>query len=129
MNNNRECLEFWYFMYGPHVGILNVEKRSGAFSQVRWTTSDGKGYEWYHAQVNLQSSTSNPTQFDVCFSFLKKNNLFFLFFVLSSLLLKEYGQEIIVVPLLLMILSFLMVHVEHHQINVILILMIQFVVR
>ncbi|CAF4619611.1 unnamed protein product, partial [Rotaria sp. Silwood2] len=65
MNNNRQCLEFWYFIYGPHAGTLSVEKLSGSFSQLRWTTTGGKGYEWYHAQVNLQSPTSNPTQFNV----------------------------------------------------------------
>ncbi|CAF3623338.1 unnamed protein product [Rotaria sp. Silwood1] len=66
MNNNRQCLEFWYFIYGSHAGTLSVEKLSGSsFSQLRWTTTGGKGYEWYHAQVNLQSSTSNPTQFTI----------------------------------------------------------------
>jgi hypothetical protein len=77
MTNNRQCLEFWYFMYGAHVGVLSVEKITGVFSQVRWTTTGGKGYEWYHAQVNLQSSTSNPTQFDVCY-FLSKNSFVFM---------------------------------------------------
>ena len=52
-------------MYGPNVGSLSVGKVSGVFNQVRWTISGGKDYQWYHAQVNLQSSTSNPTQFDV----------------------------------------------------------------
>ncbi|CAF0847412.1 unnamed protein product, partial [Rotaria sordida] len=65
MSNNRQCLEFWYFIYGSNVGTLSVEKISGSLSQLRWTTTGGKGYEWYHAQVNLQSSTSNPTQFDI----------------------------------------------------------------
>ncbi|UJR31098.1 hypothetical protein I4U23_018606, partial [Adineta vaga] len=65
MSNNRQCLEFWYFMYGSHVGSLNVEKLSNSFSQLRWTTFGGKGYEWYHAQVNLQSSTSNPATFSI----------------------------------------------------------------
>jgi hypothetical protein len=113
-------------MYGSHVGTLNVEKLSGALSQLRWTTTGGKGYEWYHAQVNLQSSTSNPTQFAVCYSLLTKNC--YLLFFSSRLLLKEYGQQIIVVQSLLMIFFFLMVHVEHQLINVILILMIQSVV-
>ncbi|CAF3894466.1 unnamed protein product [Adineta steineri] len=65
MTDNRQCLEFWYFMYGPHVGTLNVKKISGVFSQLRWSTTRGKGYEWLHARVNLQSSTSNPTQFNI----------------------------------------------------------------
>jgi hypothetical protein len=78
MTNNRQCLEFWYFMYGPHVGVLSVEKHSGIFSQERWTTTGGKGYEWYHAQVNLQSPTNNPTQFDVCYFFLQKFDFIFL---------------------------------------------------
>jgi hypothetical protein len=81
MTNSRQCLEFWYFMYGPHVGVLNVEKINGIFSQLRWTTTGGKGFEWYHAQVNLQG-TSNAAQFDVCFLFLKK--LFF-FIIISFL--------------------------------------------
>jgi hypothetical protein len=83
MNNNRQCLEFWYFMYGSNVGTLNVEKLSGALSQLRWTTSGGKGFEWYHAQVNLQSSTSNPSQFDVCYSLLTKNSYRLFFFLLD----------------------------------------------
>ncbi|CAF4044180.1 unnamed protein product, partial [Rotaria sordida] len=65
INNNRQCLEFWYFIYGPNVGILSVQKVSGSLSQVRWTTKGGKGYEWYHAQVNLQSPASDPTQFNI----------------------------------------------------------------
>ena len=69
MTDSRQCLEFWYFMYGAHVGILNVQKINGLFSQLRWTTTGGKGYEWYHAQVNLQSPTSNPAQFTVCVYF------------------------------------------------------------
>ncbi|CAM4935869.1 unnamed protein product [Rotaria socialis] len=65
LNNNRQYLEFWYFMYGPNVGSLSVEKLSGVFSQVRWTSTGGKGFEWYHAQVNLQASTNNPPQFNI----------------------------------------------------------------
>ncbi|CAF2256820.1 unnamed protein product, partial [Rotaria magnacalcarata] len=65
LNNNRQYLEFWYFMYGPNVGSLSVEKLSGVFSQVRWTSTGGKGFEWCHAQVNLQASTNNPPQFNI----------------------------------------------------------------
>ena len=68
MNNNRQCLEFWYYMNGPNVGTLSVQKVSSVLSQVRWTTTGGKGNEWNHAQVNILSSSSNPSQFDVrCF--------------------------------------------------------------
>ena len=115
-------------MYGPHVGILNVEKISGPFSQLRWTTTGGKGFEWYHAQVNLQSSTSNPSQFDVSFIFLNKIYFINVGFPFDRSLSKEYGQQTIVVQLLLMILYFLMILVEHLLMNVILILMTQFVV-
>lgn len=52
-------------MYGPNVGELNVEKVSGLTSQLRWTTSGGKGYEWYHAQVNLRSPIANAAQYRV----------------------------------------------------------------
>lgn len=59
-------------MYGPDVGSLNVQKLSGVLSQLRWTTSGGKGYEWYHAQVNLRAPTSNPLKYNVCFIFKRK---------------------------------------------------------
>ena len=66
LTNNRQCLEFWYFMYGPNVGTLSVTKTSSFLSTTpRWTTTGGKGFEWYHAQVNLQSSSLNPQQFQV----------------------------------------------------------------
>lgn len=66
MTNNLQCLEFWYFMYGPNVGTLSVQKVSGALSPApRWINTGGKGYEWYHAQVNVRASSLNPTQFDV----------------------------------------------------------------
>ena len=74
MYNNRECLEFWYFMYGPDVGTLSIGKINGITSTTRWTTSGGKDYQWYHAQVNLQSSTMNPTQFDVSFFRILQRN-------------------------------------------------------
>lgn len=76
MNDNRQCLEFWYFMYGSNVGTLNVDKLSGVFSQLRWSSTGGKGYEWYHAQVNIQTPTSNPTQFQVCFIFVYEFNFY-----------------------------------------------------
>jgi hypothetical protein len=112
-------------MYGLHVGKLSVEKASSVFYQPRWTTTGGKGYEWYYAQVNLQSSIGNLQQFDVCVIFFNLQKLIKFVF---RLLLKEHGQEIIVIQLLLMILYFLMIYVELPLINVILILMIQFVV-
>ena len=66
MTNSLQCLEFWYFMYGPNVGTLSVQKVSGALSPApRWINTGGKGYEWYHAQVNVRASGLNPTQFDV----------------------------------------------------------------
>ena len=63
-------------------------------------------------------------------TFQNNNNIFYsLDFYRFRLLSKVFGQEVIVVQLLLMILLFSMVHVEHQQINVILIRTIQFVVR
>lgn len=70
MGNSRQCLEFWYFMYGSNVGTLNVQKTTGMLSILRWSSTGGKGYEWYHAQVNVQSSGINPLQFNVCFLLL-----------------------------------------------------------
>lgn len=55
-------------MYGSHVGTLSVTLRQtgSVFSLQRWTSTGGKGYEWYHAQVNLQSSTLTAKDFSVC---------------------------------------------------------------
>ena len=103
MTNSRQCLEFWYFMYGAHVGTLSVQKLSGVFAQQRWVTSGGKGFEWYHAQVNLQSSTS-PIQHNLMFVCENSRlNFFNLSYFFLDLRLKEVGQQIIVVQLLLMI--------------------------
>jgi hypothetical protein len=98
MTDNRQCLEFWYFMYGSNVGTLSVGKVANLLTQVRWTTSGGKGYEWYHAQVNVQSSTMNPTQFNVGFFPFLEEKLLIDFFscLIFSLLLKVHGPKIIV---------------------------------
>jgi len=69
MSNNERCLDFWYFMYGANVGTLSVIKISGITSLTRWTNTGGKGYEWYHGQVNVKSSGVNPLSFNVCSSF------------------------------------------------------------
>lgn len=57
-------------MYGANVGTLNVIKIAGITSMTRWTSTGGKGYEWYHAQVNVQASGINPLSFNVCYLFV-----------------------------------------------------------
>jgi hypothetical protein len=114
-------------MYGSNVGTLNVNKVSGVLSQLRWTTTGGKGYEWNHAQVNLLSSSSNPTQFSVCVHSLSKLVLHDIMY-LSRLKSKEFGRKLIVDLYLLMILYLSMVHVKQRLINVISIRMKRFAV-
>ncbi|XP_070566390.1 MAM and LDL-receptor class A domain-containing protein 1-like [Ptychodera flava] len=51
------CLHFWYHMYGPTVGTLQVIVRPVSGSEVAvWTLSGDKGDQWLEGQVRIDSS-------------------------------------------------------------------------
>ena len=56
-----KCLNFWYHMYGSHIGSLNIylDRAQGASI---WNRTGNQGNVWRHGRVNLQSYT----RFRVC---------------------------------------------------------------
>lgn len=56
-----KCLSFWYHMYGPHIGQLNIYTKVGAqFLGPVWSKSGTHGDQWWNGQIPL--SNSNPYQ-------------------------------------------------------------------
>ncbi|ESO97870.1 hypothetical protein LOTGIDRAFT_152977 [Lottia gigantea] len=55
-----QCLSFWYHMYGPHIGKLNVYVKSSAdLGDPVWTKQDSQGNLWKKGQITI-SQGSKP---------------------------------------------------------------------
>lgn len=64
--NNKQCLEFWYYMYGPRAGALSIHTNSIDAQNVEtisakplWTRSKNQGDHWQHAQVQYDGGDPN----------------------------------------------------------------------
>ena len=57
-----KCLNFWYHMYGTHIGALNIYLDRATGTPI-WNRTGDQGNMWRHGRVNLQSYT----RFRVCF--------------------------------------------------------------
>jgi hypothetical protein len=54
---NGVCFKFWYHMYGPSVGELNIWLRQGNVLQRNfWTRSGNFGDQWRYGHVTVKSS-------------------------------------------------------------------------
>ena len=58
-----KCLSFWYHMYGPHVGSLNVYTNATSLGSPIWTKNGSHGNQWRQAvgieiQMNQSYSVS-----------------------------------------------------------------------
>jgi len=53
------CLGFWYHMYGPNIGTLNVYASSAStgLGTPVWTLYGDQGNTWNKAQVTVQTTT------------------------------------------------------------------------
>lgn len=51
------CMSFWYHMYGPHVGSLNIYLSYGGNSSLVWDRSGTQGDRWKHGQIFIPRST------------------------------------------------------------------------
>ena len=51
------CFSFWYHMYGPHIGTLNVFTQQNSKNQLRWTKSGTQGNAWSQGYINVISLT------------------------------------------------------------------------
>ncbi|XP_019639608.1 PREDICTED: MAM and LDL-receptor class A domain-containing protein 1-like [Branchiostoma belcheri] len=59
------CLTFWYHMYGPHIGILNVNRKdSGGSETPLWSLSDDQGNTWQQGQLPLDGNTEPTVVFE-----------------------------------------------------------------
>jgi len=54
--NKTFCLQFWYDMFGKHIGQLNVYIASDSTEKLFWSQSGNKGDQWMFAQTTLQAS-------------------------------------------------------------------------
>nr|XP_054750330.1 MAM and LDL-receptor class A domain-containing protein 1-like [Lytechinus pictus] len=63
------CLSFWYYMYGNHIGDLNVWMAylSGQPRQSRWTVSGNQGFAWYNAKIDLSSDVEFRIQLEAVY--------------------------------------------------------------
>lgn len=54
-----QCLTFWYHMYGPNIGVMNlyVKKRPTLDSPL-WTRAGDQGNQWQQGVVTLPSTGS-----------------------------------------------------------------------
>ena len=63
------CMDFWYHMYGRHIGTLNVHlsvssPSSDTESVLIWSRSGNKGDQWLNGQVSIKSSRSFRLSFE-----------------------------------------------------------------
>ncbi|XP_049522061.1 neuropilin-1a [Dermacentor silvarum] len=59
------CFTFWYNMWHPNVGYLNLLQRVGnASTSLLWTRSGPQGKEWKRGQVQLHSEDPHQLVFE-----------------------------------------------------------------
>ena len=55
-----KCLQFWYHMYGSHIGSLNISVKSMVLGKptyfLTWSRSGDHGNSWWIAQVHSGKS-------------------------------------------------------------------------
>ena len=65
--SSTKCLEFWYHMYGPHVGSLSVytNTTTGILSTAIWSKNATQGNLWKSAVVEVQMNQSYMVSFEI----------------------------------------------------------------
>ena len=56
--SSTKCLKFWYHMYGPHIGTLNVYTNSTTLGSPIWSKTGTAGNAWKLATVEVQMRRS-----------------------------------------------------------------------
>uniref|UniRef100_A0A8C5KA59 MAM domain containing 4 n=1 Tax=Jaculus jaculus TaxID=51337 RepID=A0A8C5KA59_JACJA len=68
----KECLSFWYHMYGPQIGTLRlVLRRDGEEGTQLWTRSGTHGNRWHQAWVTLHHQLEPSTKYQLLFEGLR----------------------------------------------------------
>lgn len=58
--SGERCLQFYYHMYGGHIGTLKVIYSSGHKDMKIWEKRQDQGNQWHLARVNLPSTGISP---------------------------------------------------------------------
>lgn len=67
-----KCLTFWFHMYGPSIGILNVYQSTyNRLGQAIIILQGNKGNRWQIAQMSITSQTP----YQVCLRILVRKNV------------------------------------------------------
>ncbi|XP_047128245.1 MAM and LDL-receptor class A domain-containing protein 1 isoform X1 [Hydra vulgaris] len=59
-NNNGFCVSFWYHMFGPHVGTLNIWLLFPSQAQLKWKRMASQGDKWKHGQIYIPRKDGSP---------------------------------------------------------------------
>ncbi|CAG5126616.1 unnamed protein product, partial [Candidula unifasciata] len=56
--NGLSCFSFWYYMYGPSVGQLQLVTSVGGTNAVKWQKEGSQSDRWTQASVTIQSNSN-----------------------------------------------------------------------
>ncbi|KAM7316659.1 hypothetical protein ACRRTK_024390 [Alexandromys fortis] len=68
----KECLSFWYHLYGPQIGTLRLAMRKdGEEDTLLWSRLGTHGNRWHQAWVTLHHQLEARTQYQLLFEGLR----------------------------------------------------------
>ncbi|XP_076793678.1 apical endosomal glycoprotein isoform X2 [Arvicanthis niloticus] len=68
----KECLSFWYHLYGPQIGTLCLAmRRDGEEDILLWSQSGTHGNRWHQAWVTLHHQPEASTKYQLLFEGLR----------------------------------------------------------
>ncbi|KAM4848312.1 apical endosomal glycoprotein [Urocitellus parryii] len=68
----KECLSFWYHLYGPQIGTLRlIMRRDGEEDTLLWSRSGTHGNRWHQAWATLHHQLDPSTKYQLLFEGLR----------------------------------------------------------
>ncbi|XP_008840205.1 apical endosomal glycoprotein [Nannospalax galili] len=67
----KECLSFWYHLYGPQIGTLRLAMRRDKEDILLWSRSGTHGNRWRQAWVTLHHQPEASTKYQLLFEGLR----------------------------------------------------------
>ncbi|XP_048669262.1 apical endosomal glycoprotein [Marmota marmota marmota] len=68
----KECLSFWYHLYGPQIGTLRlIMRRDGGEDTLLWSRSGTHGNRWHQAWATLHHQLEPSTKYQLLFEGLR----------------------------------------------------------
>ncbi|GAB1286077.1 Apical endosomal glycoprotein [Apodemus speciosus] len=69
---SKQCLSFWYHLYGPQIGTLRLAMRTeGEEDTLLWSRSGTHGNRWHQAWVTLHLQPEAGTKYQLLFEGLR----------------------------------------------------------